>query len=83
MNTDKLKARYHEKFRKNINNKKPYIPQLLERAWKEYNKHTAFNPYIRTEGATQKDREELKVLNELIKLYQLQIDLKPVKYESC
>ena len=83
MKDNEIKAKYHEKFRKNINHKKPYFEQLLERAWKEYDSHPGFNPFIREKGATLKDRQELKVLNELIKLYQSRAELKTVKYESC
>jgi len=85
--SNKIKSKYHEKFRKNINHKVSYFKQLLERAWSEKENHSAYDPNIRPVGPTLKDREELKVLNELIKLYQLQLDLKegtkPVKYYSC
>jgi|688.fasta_scaffold521592_1 hypothetical protein len=46
MNTDKLKEKYHEKFRKNIDHKKNYMEQLLERAWKEFDHHPAMDCYI-------------------------------------
>jgi hypothetical protein len=42
-NRNKLKAKYHEKFRKNIDRNKPYFKQLAERAWKEYGQHPAMN----------------------------------------
>jgi len=76
---DKIKAKYHEKFRKNIKHDKPYFEQLLERAWSEMDKHPAFNPYIKDDKKILQYREELKALNELIKLYQLQIDIKAEK----
>ena len=87
MNTDKMKAIYHTKFRKNINRNKSYIQQLLNKAQEEYKNHPAFNPYARENGVTSQDRLELKALNELVQLYQLQIDMKKgtqeVKYTSC
>jgi purine nucleoside phosphorylase len=76
MNTDKIKAKYHEKFRKNTDHKKDYMSQLLERAWHEKDNHPGTLAYNRINGPTFKDRAELKALNELIKLYQLQIDIK-------
>ena len=79
---NKLKATYHEKFRKNIDRNKPYFEQLEERAWKEYDQHPALNPNIRAK-ATPQDREELFVLNELIKLYQSRIEFKKVEYVDC
>jgi hypothetical protein len=82
MDNNKLKAKYHEKFRKNIDNKKPYMEQLLQRALKAYDEHPAFNPNIRAK-VLQQDREELKVLIELIKLYQSRVELKEIKYTSC
>lgn len=85
MNRDKLKEKYHEKFRKNIDRKRPYFEQLLERAWKEYDSHPAFYAeQTRIDGkVTSQDREEIAVLNELIKLYQSRVELKKVKYASC
>ena len=80
---NKLKEKYHCKFRKNINHNKNYIKQLLERAFTEYNNHVAFNPYIRINGANSKDQIELIALNELIKTYQSIIGFEKVKYESC
>jgi len=75
---NKLKATYHEKFRKNIDRNKPYFEQLAERAWKEYDQHPAMNIYIKPK-ATPQDREELSVLQELIKLYQSRVELKQVE----
>jgi len=83
MNTDKLKAKYHEKFRKNIDHKKPYFEQLLERAWKSYSEHPAMNPNNRPKGILPNDRMELKAIDELIKLYQSRADLKQVEYSDC
>ena len=78
VNKNKLKEKYHTKFRKNINKSKCHMSQLLEKALKEYDNHPAFNPYARYNGATPIDRLELVVLNELIKLYQIQIENKKV-----
>ena len=80
---DKTKAKYHEKFRKNIKHDKPYFEQLLERAWSERDKHPALNPYTKDDKKILQYREELKALNELIKLYQLQIDIKAEKSQRC
>ena len=79
---NKLKEKYHCKFRKDIDHNRSYMEQLVERAWKEYDQHPARNPYIRPK-ITPQDRLELKVLNELIKLYESRIELEMVKYESC
>lgn len=83
MNTDKLKAKYHEKFRKGIDHKKPYFEQLLERAWNGYSNHPAMDPYNRPNGATPNDRLELKAIDELIRLYQSRVELKQVEYSDC
>ena len=80
---NKLKEKYHCKFRKNTDKNKDYMEQLLERAMKEYNEHSAFDPYTRENGITNEDRLELKVLTELIKLYQSRAELKRVQYTSC
>ena len=45
----------------------------------EMDKHPALNPYIKDDKKILQYREELKALNELIKLYQLQIDIKAEK----
>lgn len=76
MSTDKLKEKYHEKFRKNYNKNENYFVHLLRQAWHEKDHHPAMNPYNRESGATQQDREELKAIMELIKLYQSRIELK-------
>jgi hypothetical protein len=85
MDYNRIKEKYHEKFRKNINHNKPYFEQLLERAWKEYNNHPIF--FVQTnriEGKiTLQDREEIKALNELIKLYQSKVTVKEIEYSSC
>jgi hypothetical protein len=77
MNRDKLRAKYHESFRKNINNKKDYMNQLLERCFNAISNHPAmFGEHNRPNGSTSKDREEIAALHELAKLYQSRIDLK-------
>lgn len=85
-NKEQLKAKYHEKFRKNIDHKKNYMTQLLERAWNEYTNHPAMDCYNHPK-VTPQDREEIAAIMELIKLYQSQIDLrqtpKKVPYVSC
>lgn len=83
MDTNKLKEKYHEKFRKNIKHDIPYFEQLLKRAWNEYENHSAMNPNNRPNGSTPTDRMELKAIMELIKLYQSRVELKQVEYTSC
>jgi hypothetical protein len=73
---NKLKEKYHEKFRKHHNKNENYFVHLLRQAWNEYDHHPAMNPYNRENGATPQDREELHAIMELIKLYQSRIELK-------
>ena len=80
MNTDKVKAIYHTKFSKDISRKPNRMELLLQRAIKTYSTHPAMNSsYNRLNGSTPKDRLELKALNELIQLYQSQIELEYFK----
>jgi hypothetical protein len=79
---NKLKAKYHEKFRKNIAHNVPYFEQLEERAFKEIDNHSAMDAY-REKPITPMERLEIHALNELIKVYRTQIVRKEVKYHSC
>ena len=70
---NKLKEKNHNKLKKGCgkNNRRA---QMLLKAWKENDGHPARCDYNRLDGITAKDRLEFRAIQELIKVYQTQVD---------
>ena len=70
---NKMKEKYHNKLKKGCG-KNNRMAQMLLKAWHEFDSHPARCDYNRLDGITANDRLEFRALQELIKLYQVQVD---------